>query len=130
MGNYFGDYERLGDREEETEVNPVEHLLDLKFGQEMSKDIPKEAGRYTGVDPISPLFRASKSKYGFGDFSPQKRVFAAASLVSSAVSGYHGYKRNKGSVLWAAVWFMMGGALPVFVPTIAYAQGFGKPAKK
>lgn len=57
----------LGDREEEIEVDPVEQLRDLKYQQELSKRIPKIAYRYTDIDPLSPMFRDKKAKYGFGD---------------------------------------------------------------
>ena len=130
LGGGFGSYE-LGDREGEIEVNPVEELQDLKYAQEMSKRVPREARRYTTVDPMSPMFRNRKAKFGFGslDELTKGKAYAAVSLISSVVSGYHGFKRNKGSIGWAAAWFILGGALPIFVPTIAVAQGFGKPAK-
>jgi hypothetical protein len=53
-------------------------------------------------------------------------LWRAASLVSSVLGAYHGYKRNK-SVGWAIWWAVMGGIAPVITPTIAVAQGFGKP---
>jgi len=59
-----------------------------------------------------------------------RTVWYVASLASSAVAGYHGYKRNGGSVGWAIGWFLLGGLFPVIVPTIAVAQGFGKPKKR
>lgn len=57
----------LGDREGEVEVNPREELEELKYNQEMDKDIPTEASRYTTVDPLSPMFRGSRAKYGYGE---------------------------------------------------------------
>lgn len=51
------------------------------------------------------------------------------STASMAASAYHGYKRND-SVGWAIWWAVMGAIFPVITPTIAIAQGFGKPAKK
>jgi len=50
-----------------------------------------------------------------------------ANMVVSGALAYHGYKRHKGSILWAIVW-------GVFVPNviglpIALAEGFGKPQK-
>jgi hypothetical protein len=48
--------------------------------------------------------------------------------ASAAVSGFHGYRRNK-SVGWGIVWFVLGGLFPVIVPTIAIAEGFGQPKR-
>jgi len=55
-------------------------------------------------------------------------VWGAISLVSSAVSAYHGYKRNQ-SVGWAIWWALMGGIFPIITPVIALAQGYGKRAR-
>lgn len=49
------------------------------------------------------------------------------STVSGILSAYHGFKRNNGSLGWALAWFLMGSALPVVVPVIAFTQGFGQP---
>ena len=50
------------------------------------------------------------------------------STVSGLLSAYHGYKRNNGNLGWALAWFLMGSALPVVVPVIAFTQGFAAPA--
>jgi hypothetical protein len=49
------------------------------------------------------------------------------STVSGLLSAYHGYKRNNGNLGWALAWFIMGSALPVVVPVIAFTQGYAKP---
>lgn len=49
------------------------------------------------------------------------------STVSGLLSAYHGFKRNNGNLGWALVWFLAGSALPVFVPAMAFVQGFAKP---
>lgn len=49
------------------------------------------------------------------------------STVSGLLSAYHGYKRNGGNLGWALAWFLMGSALPVVVPVIAFTQGYAKP---
>lgn len=49
------------------------------------------------------------------------------SAASAGVSAYHGYKRNDGSVGWAIVWGVLGGAFPIITPAIAVAEGFGEP---
>lgn len=50
------------------------------------------------------------------------------STVSGLLSAYHGFKRNNGSLGWALAWFLMGSALPVVVPVIAFTQGFAEPS--
>jgi hypothetical protein len=59
--------------------------------------------------------------------STKKWIYSIVSVASAIASGYHGVKRNRGSVGWGLVWFILGGAFPVLTPTIAVAQGFGKP---
>lgn len=53
----------------------------------------------------------------------------AISTVSAVVSAYHGYKRND-SIGWAIVWYFMGAWFPIITPTVALAQGYGKPYRK
>lgn len=55
-------------------------------------------------------------------------VWGVASAASSAACAYHGYKRNN-SVGWAIGWAILGGMFPIIAPVIAFAQGFGEPAK-
>lgn len=55
-------------------------------------------------------------------------VWGVLGVVSSGLSAYHGYRRNQ-SIPWALVWAVMGGALPVVTPAIAFAQGFGQRAR-
>jgi hypothetical protein len=54
-------------------------------------------------------------------------IYGALSIVSSGLSAYHGYRRNRGSVGWAVGWALLGGIFPIITPAIAFAQGFGKP---
>lgn len=49
------------------------------------------------------------------------------STVSGLLSAYHGFRRNNGSLAWALAWFLMGSALPIVVPAVAFAQGYAKP---
>ena len=80
-------YGGLGEREGEIEVNPVEELHDLKFKQEMNRKIPKVANRYTDINPLSPLFRNKKAKYGygglgsFGESSTKKKILFVVAIV-------------------------------------------------
>ncbi len=52
--------------------------------------------------------------------------YAVLSATSAALSGYHGYRRHRGSIGWGLAWFALGGIFPVITPTFAFAQGFGK----
>jgi hypothetical protein len=46
-------------------------------------------------------------------------------MASALASGYHGVRRNGGSVGWGILWFAMGAALPGLTPLVAVAQGYG-----
>jgi hypothetical protein len=46
-------------------------------------------------------------------------------IGSAAVSGFHGSRRNGGSIFWGLTWFSLGAIFPVVVPVVAAAQGFG-----
>lgn len=71
---YFPFLSGLGDKEAEVEVNPVEALENLKFKQEMPKKIPSAAFRYTNIDPLSPMFRSDRARYGYGEFTFDKKA--------------------------------------------------------
>lgn len=53
-------------------------------------------------------------------------VWRVLAVASSGVCAYHGYRRNE-SVGWALAWGLFGAAMPVMAPSIAFAQGYGKP---
>lgn len=57
--------------------------------------------------------------------SPWGIAWGLLSLGSTAVSAYHGYKRND-SIGWGVAWGVLGGLFPVITPAIAAAQGIGK----
>lgn len=123
---FFG----LGDREGEIEVNPVEELRELKFKQEMNKKIPIEANRYTKIDPLSPLFRDKKAKFGYGGIGEDEdnisfggAVMKLAGTAMSISNFYHGYRRNDGSILWGLLWILLG---PIGV-ALSLSQGYGVP---
>lgn len=66
---------------------------------------------------------------GIGLFGPSpgaSALWGALSVASAAVSTYHGYKRNDGSIGWALAWGFLGTIFPVVTPAIAFAQGLGK----
>lgn len=54
---------------------------------------------------------------------------ASVSLISGLLSGYHGYKRDRGSWGSAIGWFVLGSAFPVITPAVAFLAkpGFAKP---
>lgn len=52
-------------------------------------------------------------------------IYGLLTVASSAVSGYHGYRRND-SIPWALWWALMGGLFPIITPVIGYAQGWGQ----
>jgi hypothetical protein len=66
---YISQFYGMGDQEE-SEINPVEIVDELRLNQEMPPAIPLIANRYTKIDPLSPMFRADRPKYGYGDFTP------------------------------------------------------------
>jgi len=82
-GYYSQGFYGLGDREEEIEVNPVEQLQELKYKQEMLKRIPKVAARYTTINPLSPMFRTNRPKFGYGSWETlnKNKVLMIAVLV-------------------------------------------------
>lgn len=59
---------------------------------------------------------------------PVRIIWGVLSTASFAASVYHGYKRND-SLGWGIWWGFMGALFPVITPTIAVAQGFGRPKK-
>jgi hypothetical protein len=68
---------------EEVEVNPIESLQEMKFKQELNKKIPRVANRYTDIQPLSPMFRDKKKKYGFGEV--EKRYSIATLLIGASI---------------------------------------------
>lgn len=46
--------------------------------------------------------------------------------VSAFASGYHGVRRNGGSIFWGLIWFTAGAWLPGLVPLVAVGQGYGQ----
>lgn len=60
---------------------------------------------------------------------PWSVIGGVVTLASAATSAYHGARRNQ-SVGWAIWWFTMGLLFPVITPTVAVAQGFGRPRKE
>jgi len=78
----------IGDRESEVEVNPIEILDELRLNQQMPKNIPLIANRYTNIDPLSPMFRENRPKYGYGDFTPADTKNLVKLLVGAALIYY------------------------------------------
>jgi hypothetical protein len=82
------------------------------------------------ADPDGPWVTSSLGTATSPDdkLATAEAIYALLALTSSAASAFHGYRRNR-SIGWAIVWGLLGGIFPVFTPTIALAQGFGKPRK-
>lgn len=89
--SYSSSFYGLGDRGEEIEVNPVEELEELKYKQELSKKIPSIAYRYTSIDPLSPMFRERRAKYGYGEVTPKKAMLP---LLIAALAIYFLFLRK------------------------------------
>lgn len=51
-------------------------------------------------------------------------------IAGAALSTYHGYKRDRGSVGWAIGWGVLGYVVPYITVPVAFAQGYAKPAKR
>lgn len=75
----------------------------------------------TPDEPVTPLVDSSKIT--------KDTIIGLLVTASAVVSGYHGIKRNHGSIGWGIAWFLMGGIFPVFTPIVAFARkpGFAKP---
>jgi hypothetical protein len=54
-------------------------------------------------------------------------LFGFLSLLVAAANGFHGVRRNHGSVGWGVWWFVMGGMFPVLTSIVAVGQGYAKP---
>ena len=97
---------------------------------------PASAGSGIFQDPYNPLFKdpddvlkkVPMATLGFGA-EPWDTIHNMSSVVGMAAGAYHGYKRND-SVGWAVGWALLGGLFPIIAIPVAFAQGFGKPAKK
>ena len=82
----------------------------------------------SGVAPIAPINKSTTIKIGPSWSFSDDPISTALSMISSAACAYHGYKRN-GSFGWGLGWGLLGGMFPIITPTIAVAQGFGKPSR-
>ena len=86
-------------------------------------------------DPNSPLALARKA-VGLGGFgavdmsSPAWRAYSLLTFVSGCAAGYHGFKRNNGSIGWALTWWFFGGLAPLITLPVAAFQGYAKPARR
>lgn len=78
-----------------------------------------------GVDP-STVAAALNFLDTSGSMTKSK-LYGLLSLASAAFSGFHGVRRNHGSVGWGLWWFAVGGIFPVVTPVIALAQGYAQP---
>jgi hypothetical protein len=86
-----------------------------------------QARDYPAGYNLAPEFRGL-SAISMGD-PGFRTVMYGLSAVSAAACGYHGYKRNRGSIGWTIGWVLLGSALPLIAPAIGLAQGWAKPAR-
>lgn len=56
-------------------------------------------------------------------------VLPVVSFVGGIAAGYHGFKRNKGSIGWTIGWWILGAWFPLITLPVAYFQGYAKPAR-
>jgi hypothetical protein len=62
-------------------------------------------------------------------FGLSDAVWQVFTWAGTGLGAYHGYKRNN-SIGWGIGWGLLGGMFPLFTLPVAFAQGFGKRAKK
>ncbi len=51
-------------------------------------------------------------------------------IAGAALSGYHGFERNRGNLGWGFAWGVLGYLFPVVTVPIAFAQGYGKRKRR
>ena len=78
---------------------------------------------YSPTRCLQPLGPPSVGAIGQG--SEGGGLYALAGTAATLAGAYHGYRRH-GTVGWAVVWGLLGGAFwPIAMP-VAVAQGFGE----
>ena len=86
----------------------------MQFGPPFDSSLAPSADQVAMPDVVAPVKWAGI-------------VYTILATASFALSVYHGYKRHNGSLGWGLGWGFMGALFPVITPTVAFAQGFGKP---
>lgn len=79
---------------------------------------------------VSPV-RGPQGQLGQGIWSrytPEELGRGIVDVLVAVALGYHGFKRNRKSVKWGAVWAVGGLLCPIVVLPMAIYQGFGRPA--
>jgi len=106
----------------------VASFLKLYSGTERTEAAQALIARGVSASTISAALNFLNTSGGL----TRNAVLGILSTASAAVSGYHGFKRNNGSLGWGLWWFIMGGLFPVFTPIVAIARspGFAKPLAK
>ena len=87
------------------------------------------SGEATTLQNALDRLKRNAEAFRAGDFTVSKTattIWGVLATLSAAASGYHGYRRNN-SLGWGIGWFVLGSLFPVITPTVALAQGFGKP---
>lgn len=89
----------------------------------LQNNVDSEKARFSSL-----VGRASAGKLTTAD-KVKSGVWAGLGVASMAASAVHGTRRHNGSVGWGIAWAIMGALFPIITPSIAVAQGFGRPKK-
>lgn len=87
--------------------------------------VPRGAIRSFGDDTTATPASsppASSSSFSLSDALKSDNV----KLAAGALMAFHGYRRSNGSIMWAAIWALLGRWEPEYVVPVAFAQGFGR----
>jgi len=108
-----------------TEVE-LEHTSDRLLAAKIAKDhLQEDPDYYSKLDIVENrpwILTIGQAAIPLGSEKPGWIIFA---LLGSAVSGYHGWKRN-GTVTMAVGWAAAGVVSPLLTTAVAFAQGFAK----
>lgn len=81
---FFREFYGLGETSMKNKIlkkTPLQIIRDLINNQEMPKNIPSVAKRYTRIDPLSPMFRTNLPKYGFGDIGMPTSILGLLAIL-------------------------------------------------
>ena len=135
LGASLAELRKLG-RDLAVQANPITaialHDALLPFSPE-ERDLVLQAFVESGGDaliiPDARQLLALNEKISNGRSRRPSKIriaWAVLGTASMAASAFHGYRRNQ-SVPWALAWGALGLLFPIITPTVAIAQGFGRP---
>ncbi len=79
-----------------------------------------------GMVVVRPPSNVHVRDLGDATTTPTASLSSYLPTIGMVAAGYHGVRRNNGSLLWGAVWALAGRWFPIAVPTLAVAQGYGQ----